>query len=225
MTSYEFILIYMVPVDGNIDAYLDRLTKAKCDDAITSLAENGRLTLDFERDGESVFDLINEAISSIAAIIPEAKLVEASPDLVGLSEIAAALEISRQAARKMWESNISNDFPAPVKFGNGKSPLWNMASVIYWMSKSKRYSIPEGLLAVSNAAMKMNLITSMWKLESLGTSIDSTPTSSALNPPEVVPSIPSPDDSLLACQDAENPSLWVVPLTPAVQPQGTLLCS
>jgi len=167
--SNEFMLTYMVPVIDDMNFYLDRLVKAKCSDAVTGLADGGRLTLDFfDRDGPNISEIIEHAVNSISREIPEAKLIDVSPDLVGITELAAMLEVSRQAVRKMWEKNISHNFPAPVKYGNGKSPIWNMASVLHWMDKSDKYDTPNGMLEASKAAMRANVIRAQEKLEELG---------------------------------------------------------
>lgn len=172
MNSFEFSLTYMVPVIDDMELYVDRLADATNDDAIIGISDNGRLTLDFEKEGNAIFALVEQAIYEVKSEVPEAKLVEVTPDLVGITELAAMLDVTRQAARKMWEKNMPN-FPAPIKYGNGMSPIWHMASVLDWMDKSDKYETPDGMLEVAKIAMKQNLIKAQKELNSLGVEIES----------------------------------------------------
>jgi len=53
------------------------------------------------------------AVPDVQRAIPGARLIEAGPDYVGLTEIAKLLGISRQAMRKVMAKNIET-FPLPV---------------------------------------------------------------------------------------------------------------
>ncbi|MCK5477275.1 MAG: hypothetical protein KAI44_00010 [Methylococcales bacterium] len=81
-------------------------------------------------------------------------LIEAIPDLVGLSDIAEALGCSRQNIRKLMLSN-GTSFPIPVH--EGKSAIWHLSSVLVWFRKEKHFAINESLLDVEKANMQLNI--------------------------------------------------------------------
>ena len=86
--------------------------------------------------------------------MPGAKLLEASPDLVGLSDVALLLGVSRQNVRKLI---LACDAPAPAPVHEGRPTIWRLAKVLAWLRDEKRYGVPPELMEVALATMQANL--------------------------------------------------------------------
>jgi hypothetical protein len=81
MNAYEFTLKFQLAdpqADGN-----------GCDDAVIGVGHKGTIALQFIREAESANAAIVSAIVGVRKTIPDAKLIEASPDFVGISGLAA----------------------------------------------------------------------------------------------------------------------------------------
>ena len=155
MNEFEFTLKFgLTSVPLEPDAYLERLGKEGCDDALIGVGRSGRIALQFTRAAENAFDAILSAIKDVKRAIPNAELIEAAPDLVGLSDIAEILGYSRQYIRKLMLNNRAS-FPAPIH--EGKAALWHLFSVLTWLQQENRYVINEPLLHVSKANMHLNI--------------------------------------------------------------------
>ena len=157
MKTYEFTLKFSFPdedhVDG-MDELVERLGEAGCDDALVGIGKIGRLALDFSREAESAFEAVSSAIADVKTAIPEAKVTEAIPDLVGLTDVADIVGCSRQNMRKLMIKGGSN-FPAPIY--QGKSSLWHLFNVLSWLVDSRSYDVEEQLIDVSRMNMHLNL--------------------------------------------------------------------
>ena len=101
-------------------------------------------------------------MADVRKAIPGAKLVEATPDLVGLTDIADLLGCSRQNIRKLVIGNRSL-FPSPVH--EGSAAIWHLAKVLKWFKAKGNYVIEDKLIDVSNAAMQVNISRQMQDLE------------------------------------------------------------
>src|SRR3990167_3343335 len=98
----EFTLKYRLSAnDANHDALVERLYEAGCDDALVGLGVPGQLGLEFIREASSAEEAILSALADVRRAIPDAQLIEVGPDLVGLTEVADLLEMSRQNMRKV----------------------------------------------------------------------------------------------------------------------------
>ena len=86
--------------------------------------------------------------------LPDAAHIEASPDLVGVTDVASLLGVTRQNVRKLI---VSCDAPGPVPVHAGKPTIWRLAGVLRWLVREKRYPIPPELLEVAEATMQLNL--------------------------------------------------------------------
>jgi predicted DNA-binding transcriptional regulator AlpA len=155
MNEFEFTLKFGL-TDARIepDAYIERLREEGCDDALIGVGQSGRIALQFNRKAENAFDAILNAIKEVKRAIPGSKLIEAAPDLVGLTDIAEILGFSRQYIRKLMLGNRAS-FPAPMH--EGKAALWHLSSVLTWLQQENRYSIHEPLLHVAKANMQLNI--------------------------------------------------------------------
>jgi hypothetical protein len=88
MSEYCFALVFgLKDANANIDVIVERLGAEGCTDALVGTGQSGRIRLDFTREAHSAQDAICSALADARRAIPDAELVEASPDLVGLTGI------------------------------------------------------------------------------------------------------------------------------------------
>jgi len=155
MNTYEFELRFSLPTTSqNPEDFVERLAEAGCTDALVGIGQAGRLGFRFNREANSAFEAILSAVKNIKAAIPQASLVEAAPDLVGLSDIADILGYSRQNIRKLMMNNLVS-FPTPIH--QGKTILWHLSSILSWVKESNRYEVDELLLDIANTNMQLNI--------------------------------------------------------------------
>ena len=159
MKTYQFTLKFSLPVsESDMDELVERLGEAGCDDALVGIGQPGRIALDFAREADSAFRAISSAVADVKQVVPEAKLIEATPDLVGLTEVAGLVGCSRQNIRKFMLSS-GGTFPAPVH--EGKSSLWHLSSVLVWLKESKSYQVADDLLEVASINRQFNVAREM----------------------------------------------------------------
>jgi hypothetical protein len=152
--DYEFALRFTLPSsEMHSDELIERLGDAGCDDALIGIGSRGRIALEFVRSADSARGAILSAIGDVMQAIPRAELVEVSPDLVGVTDVAALVGCSRQNIRKLMISPSSN---APAPLHEGSASLWHLAPVLDWLTLEKDYRVSEDLVEVSKAAMKVN---------------------------------------------------------------------
>lgn len=154
--EFAFKLRYQLSNDDvNADELVERLAETGCDDALVGIGQPGRIAFEFTRDAESAFLALTSAIADVKRAIPSAKLIEAGPDLVGLTDIANVVGLTRQNMRKLAVSNFMT-FPTPVH--EGSSALWHLTDVLDWMSKrGAAYKLGPGTLEVATTAKQLNL--------------------------------------------------------------------
>lgn len=93
-----FVLNFILPVGTESpEALVDALFEAGCDDATVRVGQLGMIGLDFTRSAEAA---LRSAIQNVTSAIPGATLVQAGPDLVGLTDMAAIFGFTRQNMRK-----------------------------------------------------------------------------------------------------------------------------
>jgi len=155
MAQYDFILKFALGQhDAEPDAFIGRLLAEGCDDAIIGVGQHGRIALNFTREAANADEAVLSALSDVQRAIPDAKLVEASPDLVGLTDIANLLGFSRQYMRKLVLKS-GPEFPLPVH--EGKPAIWHLATVLSWFKGQQSRKFDEALLGVSRINMQCNL--------------------------------------------------------------------
>lgn len=163
MEHYEFTLRFALGrSDADPEAYLESLAGEGCDDALIGLGNNGRISLNFIRQAPSAYDAIFSALSGVRRAIPDAKLVEANPDLVGLTDIAELLGFTRQNMRKLMIRSDA-DFPPPVH--EGKPTIWHLSKVLLWLKEKQTHQIDESLLDIARVSMQCNLLREMTELD------------------------------------------------------------
>jgi hypothetical protein len=152
--TYNFELSFKLPgVDADGEQYLDALYEAGCDDAMIGMGRRGFIGADFSRESASIELAVESAIQNVEKAIPGARLIDAGPDLVGVSDIAALLECSRQNIRQLLTTADEN---APVPAYQGNRDLWHCAEVLTWLRDAKRLEIAPELIEVATHAMKFN---------------------------------------------------------------------
>lgn len=153
--EYIFTLKYQLSEqDCDLDELVERLGAAGCDDALIGVGQPGRLALEFTREAETAEVALVSALSDVKGAIPSARLIEAAPDFVGLTDVAQVVGVSRQNMRKLMVSHPTS-FPAPVH--EGSSSVWHLAEVMAWMLARGTYTLEQAVLDVAVTAMQVNL--------------------------------------------------------------------
>lgn len=153
--EYIFTLKYQLAGPAqDFDILVERLGEAGCDDGLVGIGLPGRIAIEFTREADSAQAAMRSALADVKRAIPAATLIEVMPDLVGLSDIAAVLGVSRQAVRKLMLAHGGN-FPAPLH--EGSSSIWHLAEVLGWLQGRGGHAIETALLEVARAAQQINL--------------------------------------------------------------------
>lgn len=163
MKRYDFTLKFSLPhLHDDPENYVEALYQAGCDDAVVGIGKRGRIALNFMRQAKTAKAAVSTAIADVKKAIPEVTLTEASPDLVGLSDIAQLAGCSRQNIRTLFQAH-SEALPPPSY--EGSVALWHLAEVLPWFYKKGAYPVQETLLEVSNATLQVNLAMLMQKAD------------------------------------------------------------
>ncbi len=117
-------------------------------------AQPGGIALNFTREAASASAAIESAINNVEAAIPDATFISASPDLVGIRDIARLLGCSRQNVQKLLKEE--NCFP-PTPIYQGAQSVWHLANVLNWLVENKDYPVDSGLWEIALASMALNL--------------------------------------------------------------------
>ena len=153
--EYVFTLKYqLADSDSDLDALVERLGAAGCDDALVGVGQPGRLALEFSREAGSAEEAVRTALVDVKKAIPSARLIEASPDLVGLTDVADVVGVSRQAMRKLMLTHRAT-FPMPVH--EGSASIWHLAEVLDWLMTRGGYQIDVGVLDTAKVALEVNI--------------------------------------------------------------------
>lgn len=150
--EYEFTLKYQLTEnDCNFDDLVERLGAGGCDDALIGIGQPGRIGLKFTREAASAKNAIKNAMIDIRSVVPTAKLVEATPDFIGLTDAAEMVGMTRQNLRKLMVSNVS--FPLPVH--DGSSGVWHLVDLLTWLQE-RDYPVERGVVEVSKMTRQIN---------------------------------------------------------------------
>lgn len=84
--EYDFVLKFKLP-KRNADAsdLVERLGEAGCNDAVVGIGQPDRITLNFTRDADSAQQAILSAREEVARALPNAVLIEVSPEMPGVT--------------------------------------------------------------------------------------------------------------------------------------------
>ncbi|OZI51554.1 helix-turn-helix transcriptional regulator [Bordetella genomosp. 4] len=154
--EYVFTLKYQLARDDrDMDDIVERLGEAGCDDALVGIGLPGRLALEFTREAESAEAAVRSALADVQRAIPSARLIEATPDLVGLTDAAELVGVSRQNMRKLMLTH-SGTFPAPVH--EGSSVLWHLADLLTWLQSRGGYTFSQPMIEVAKMTLQVNIV-------------------------------------------------------------------
>jgi len=153
--EYTFTLKYQLADDDrDPDALVERLGEAGCDDALIGIGQPGRLALEFTREADSADAAVRSALADVRSAVPSARLIEVAPDLVGLTDVADIVGVSRQNMRKLMLAHPGS-FPAPVH--EGSASIWHLADVLVWLQAKGSYSLAMDVLEVACVALQVNV--------------------------------------------------------------------
>ncbi|MDP1544748.1 MAG: hypothetical protein Q8L87_01910 [Anaerolineales bacterium] len=81
MNEYQFTLKFSIksPATG-IDAITEALGHEGCTDALLGIGQAGFISLDFTREALSAAEAVKSAIADVKRAIPEAQLVDVTPE-------------------------------------------------------------------------------------------------------------------------------------------------
>ncbi|MBV7460534.1 MULTISPECIES: AlpA family transcriptional regulator [unclassified Acidovorax] len=154
--EYTFTLKYQLAEDDrDAEALVERLGEAGCDDALVGIGQPGRLALEFTREAVDADHAVRSALADVRRAVPSAKLIEVAPDLVGLTEVADIVGVSRQNMRKLMLAHPGS-FPTPVH--EGSASIWHLADVLAWLQARGSYSLAKGVLEVARVALQVNVL-------------------------------------------------------------------
>ncbi|MET0962721.1 MAG: DNA-binding protein [Noviherbaspirillum sp.] len=152
--EYTFTLKYQLGADdSDAAALVERLGAAGCDDALVRTGQAGRIALEFTREANSAQATLQSALQDVRRAIPGAKLTEAGPDYVGLSDVADMLAMSRQNLHKLMLKHVAG-FPPPVH--EGSASVWRLADLLAWLSE-RGYAPDAALVEVAGSTRQVNL--------------------------------------------------------------------
>ncbi|WP_313603603.1 MULTISPECIES: DNA-binding protein [Comamonadaceae] len=165
--EYTFTLKYQLTDDDrDLQALVEHLGEAGCDDALVGIGQPGRLALEFTREAAHADKAVRSALADVRRAAPSARLIEVAPDLVGLTDVADIVGVSRQNMRKLMLAHPGS-FPAPVH--EGSASIWHLADVLGWMQAKGGYALAQGVLDVARAALQVNVVKEGRRLPRLAT--------------------------------------------------------
>ncbi len=152
--EFEFKLTYKLSNhQTDADQLMSKLGEAGCTDALVGLGVAGQLALEFVREAASADEAILSAVDDVKRALPDARLIEAGPDFVGLTDVAELVGLTRQNMRKLWLNNEAT-FPAPVHAG--ASSVWHLAQVLQFLGE-RQYAVTRTVFDVARVTMNLNI--------------------------------------------------------------------
>jgi hypothetical protein len=153
--EYTFTLKYQL-AEGphDLDILMERLGAAGCEDALVGMGQSGRVALEFTREAPSAQAAFVSALADVRQALPDARLIEAVPDYVGLTDAAEVIGVTRQNMRKLMIAHAKH-FPAPVHCGT--TAIWHLVDILRWLEARGSYQLRAGLVEVAATAMQVNL--------------------------------------------------------------------
>lgn len=154
MTAYEFTLRFRYTDPSvSVDERLERLFEAGCDDALPGVGRSDSIALAFGRTAVSAREAVLSAIADVMRALPDAELLGASPDLVGLTDAAKMMGFSRQNMRKVLMGASGS---APASVHEGAPSLWHLADLLSWLA-GEGYEVDWDLVEIAAVTMQVNL--------------------------------------------------------------------
>ncbi|WP_341733360.1 hypothetical protein [Microcoleus sp. EPA2] len=162
MNEYDFTVKFNLEKSlANTDDFIEKLYAGGCDDALIGVGNKGYLALNFIRDASSAYEAISTAIHDVKRVVQGVTLIEAAPDLVGLTDAAKILGYTQQHMKNLsLESN--SKFPIPVY--EGAHSIWHLAEILIWLRENRMHSIDDTLLDIAQTNMNINIARSWQKI-------------------------------------------------------------
>jgi predicted DNA-binding transcriptional regulator AlpA len=153
--EYTFTLSYSLSVDDrDHEQLVERLGAGGCSDALVGIGRHGSIALEFTREADSSIDAVISALGDAKRAVPTASLIEAAPDLVGLTDVADMVGVSRQNMRKLMLNNFAS-FPVPIH--EGSASIWHLTDVFAWLQSKQLYDLDESMIEVARITKQVNL--------------------------------------------------------------------
>ncbi len=163
MKEYDFTLKFNLQnSQDNPDIYVEKLHEGGCDDALIGVGRKGYISLNFIREASSAYEAVSSAIANVKRVIPNATLIEATPDFVGLTDVAKILGCTRQNIRKLI---VTNEPRSPLPVYEGTPSIWHLAEILIWLREAKTYSIDDALIEIAKTNMDVNSAKRWQKVE------------------------------------------------------------
>ena len=154
MKQYDFTLRFALgQQEADPESFVERLMKEGCDDALIGIGKPGRIALAFARDADSAEGAVISALSDVKRAIPDTTFLEATPDFVGVPDIAKLLGVSRQYIGKILKAS-EPEFPPPIH--DGKRAIWHLEAVLRWLTEREMREFDERLLEISRVNRQCN---------------------------------------------------------------------
>lgn len=158
--EYEFELSFSLPANVHDDEDIaNRLYEAGCDDALVGLGVYGQVVLEVTREADSAFEAISSVIVQVSKGIQGAKLIEAGPDLVGVSDLAELLGTTRQNLKRyLVDKSRSAEATSKLKVPahNGTVPTWHLAKIGRWINQNTKLEIASPTIETAEVCMMLN---------------------------------------------------------------------
>lgn len=151
--EYVFTLKYHIGA-LDPDVAVERIGEAGCDDALAGTGQAGRVALEFTREASDACAAMLSALADVKQALPEARLIEAAPDLVGLTDVANLIGVTRQNMRKLMLGHGAS-FPAPLH--EGSASVWHLADILEWLKGKGSYVLDKQLVELAESARQINL--------------------------------------------------------------------
>jgi len=151
MNEHNFTLI----LNGDVDAHLEELFEAGCDDATFGEVE-GVAYAEFDREAKTFAEALASAVRDIHSV-GGIRVVRIEPDdLVTASEIAERLGRTRESIRLLASGRRGGGtFPVPASHLRARGRLWRWADVLGWAGASDNDREAAQLVAAVNAALEL----------------------------------------------------------------------
>lgn len=163
MNEYDFTLKFNLHnSEADPDEYVEKLYAGGCDDALIGVGKKGYISLNFIREAPSAYEAVSSAIADIKRVLPYAKMLEATPDFVGLTDAAKILGCTRQNIRNLM---VRSEGRSPLPVYEGTPSIWHLAEILIWLREDKTYSIDDSLLEIAKTNMNFNIARSWQKVE------------------------------------------------------------
>jgi len=151
MPEYSFTVV----IDGAVDARLDDLFEAGCDDATFGVVD-GTHYADFDRTAPTFGQAVASALRAIESV-PGLQVVRIEPDdLVTAADIAERMGRTRESVRLLIAGERgSGGFPAPVSHLRARNRLWRWSDVAHWAGLDTTSLDDARLVRAINAALEL----------------------------------------------------------------------